>query len=308
MPLDLSRPRDLGRVLDDAFRLYRERWRTLLALAALVVVPVELLALGVGFGWLWGPYDDDMGVEELVAQGIAPWLVVTPLVTALTAHVVAASARGEDASAGAALRAVARVAAPLLIAMLLVAAGVIAGLAAFVVPGIAVAVGWTVVAQSVLFEDRRGFAALRRSWGLVRGSWWWTFVVLLVVNVLVAVVSAVVILPLDAAAREADSQAISLVGSMLTETLTLPLVAAAGTLVYFTLRAKEDGAPAEAPGVPRAEEPQLSGDGRGLLPPAPPPSSDDGPQVIPPAPPPSGDDDGWEQRRREGWEPPRPGG
>jgi hypothetical protein len=44
-------PRGIGEILSAAFQLYRRHWRTLLAIAAVVVVPLTLLQYGAG-AWL----------------------------------------------------------------------------------------------------------------------------------------------------------------------------------------------------------------------------------------------------------------
>ena len=44
----LPRPMGLGEILSAAFQLYRRHWRTLLAIAAVVVVPITLLHYLVG--------------------------------------------------------------------------------------------------------------------------------------------------------------------------------------------------------------------------------------------------------------------
>jgi hypothetical protein len=41
-------PRSIGELLNAAFQLYRRHWRTLLAIAAVVVVPLTLLQYGIG--------------------------------------------------------------------------------------------------------------------------------------------------------------------------------------------------------------------------------------------------------------------
>ena len=41
-------PRGIGEILRTAFQLYRRSWRTLVAIAAVVVVPLTLLQYGVG--------------------------------------------------------------------------------------------------------------------------------------------------------------------------------------------------------------------------------------------------------------------
>ena len=41
-------PRGIGQILSTAFQLYRRYWRTLLPIAALVVVPLTLLQYAIG--------------------------------------------------------------------------------------------------------------------------------------------------------------------------------------------------------------------------------------------------------------------
>src|SRR5215216_4621310 len=41
-------PRSIGEILRAAFQLYRRHWRTLVAIAAVVVVPLTLLQYGIG--------------------------------------------------------------------------------------------------------------------------------------------------------------------------------------------------------------------------------------------------------------------
>ena len=41
-------PRGIGEILSAAFQLYRRHWRTLMAIAAVVVVPLTLLQYGIG--------------------------------------------------------------------------------------------------------------------------------------------------------------------------------------------------------------------------------------------------------------------
>ena len=286
MPLDLQRPRDLGRILDDAFSFYRARWQTLLALSAVVVVPVFLLVLGVGLGWLWEGYDaPPKGTVRLadVADNLvglaAQLLIVTPLVTAMTVYVVRRAGEGATTSTGEALREGFRVFGPLLAAVLLVGLGVTAGLFFLIIPGLYLAVRWSVVPQVVVIEGRTGGDALQRSMELTRNQGWFAFLVLVVANLIVAVLEQVLLIPLDAAAKSADSQALDLVGQLLGALLTLPLVAVAQTLLYYALVAAKGGAgavapsPAPPPTAPPQTLPGVPGTfGDGFAPPRPPSS------------------------------------
>jgi hypothetical protein len=67
----LPRPLGIGEILSTAFRLYQRHWRTLLAIAAVVVVPLTLLQYLFG-DWIRsrsGPSGengpDHLGIPEL---------------------------------------------------------------------------------------------------------------------------------------------------------------------------------------------------------------------------------------------------
>lgn len=293
MKLQLQRKRDLGAILDDSFAIYRANFGTLLLLSAIVVVPVYLLVFGVGLGWLWSDYDVAKGseiklsdVSETLVGLAAQLLVVTPLVTAMVVHAVRTMADGAKPRAGEAIRAGVDVFPALLGAILLVALGVLGGLVLLIVPGVILAVRWIVVSQVVVLEGLRGGEALNRSFELTRGHGWFSFLLLFVLNLLVGVLSAVVLVPLGAAAESADTMALSMLAQIISSVLSLPLVAVAYTLLYYSLKAEKDGvvAPPDA-----GEEPDTS---------AWPGREEAAPQSLPGVPGTFGD----------GWAPPRPPG
>ena len=271
MRLDLKRPRDIGRILDDAFSVLRANAATLLICAAAVVLPVQLLIYGIGLGWLTGRYDSSPPLGEIAAGALAGWLVVTPLVTAMTVHVVQRAAQGARARPAETVRAGLDAFALLIGPIALVALGVGFGLL-LIVPGLILLVRWAVVPQVVVVERVGGTRALGRSMELTAGRGWFTFLVVLVGYVLVSVLTQVLALPADAAAKAADAQVLVLAGQGLAQVLALPVMALIVTLLYFTLCAERGGAAPEPP-VPE-----------------------------PPAPEP--DDDPFARRREEGWEPP----
>src|SRR4051794_28936009 len=257
MSVDLQRKRDLGKILDDSFALYRAHWRTLLAIALVVVVPVDLIVFGVGLGWLWEGYQAApkghvrvADVTDSVVGLIAQLLVVTPLVTAMTVHVVREAGAGRSATTREALRAGVAIFGPMIAAVLLVALGVTAGLFLLILPGLILAVRLVVVPQVVVLEDRRGGDALGRSLELTRGQGWFAFVVVLVTNLLVAVFTALLMVPLEYAAKQADAQAIDLVGQMLGAIISLPILGVAYTLLYYALIANRAPQPATPPPPP----------------------------------------------------------
>ena len=280
MRRDLQARRDLGRILDDTFALYREHWRTVVPATAAIVAPIQLGVLGIGLGWLWEGYDSVRSVGETFVAAATQFGLTTPLVAAIAIHAAVEGEVGRKPGVGPAVTFALEAFRTLFPAMLLVALGVGVGLLAAIVPGIFLAVRWAVVPQTVVIENRRTDDALRASWKRVAGRGWWTFAVILVANLLVGALSAVFLVPADLVASAVDAQAVSLAGSMAAQIATLPLAGFATTLLYFSLVAGPEATP-----PPSAE------------PPAEPPAVD--PITSEPVP-----ADPWERRRREGWEPP----
>jgi len=253
VPVDLNRRRDIGNILDDAFALYRAHWMTLLACTACIVIPVQLLVFGVGLGWLTAGYDSTPPFGDNLAGAAAQLFVVTPLVTAMTVHVVQRSA--DRPGFRATLSAAFEVFAALLGPIALVTLGVGAGIFLLIIPGIFLAVRWCVVPQAVVVDGARNADALRRSNALVTGRGWQAFGLLVVANVLVGIGSLIFNLPLSAASKSADAQWLQLVGQALGQIVTLPLLTLAVTLLYFSLRAEKEGATRSAP--PPSEPPPV---------------------------------------------------
>jgi hypothetical protein len=165
-PLPL-RPLTLGDILDGAFRLFTANWRTLLIVAGVFLVPLQLVTAFLQRGMLGGMGFLDMlsdptaaqvmleggGVQEQIAtflSGIAS-VFVLPLVAGAVSKVVAASYLGEQLPPGDALRATLRKwgalvgswilvhllqIAPLTVGVAMTVAGAVTGSAVLVVLGV----------------------------------------------------------------------------------------------------------------------------------------------------------------------------
>ena len=241
--LDLTQPRTLGDLLGACFGLYRGYFRTFATIALVIVVPVELIVSGVGVGQLWLGYDPEPSLGILLAQGIAYGLVSAPLVTAMQITAVIEIGAGRAPSARASLRAGLDVFAPLLGAVLLFWLGLIGGFLLLIVPGIYLMVRWYFTPQAVVVDGRRGRGALARSGELVKGSWWRVFGIAIVFGLIATLPLLIAGQLIAAAAEQADSGALLLAGTVLTDALAISLSALLGTLLYFDLRARREGAP-----------------------------------------------------------------
>jgi hypothetical protein len=236
--LELERPRDLGELVGTSLTVYFRNFRALVTVGLAVVVPVELIVTGFGLGRLTAGWDADYGVAAQLVEVLVGYVVIAPLVTAMTVEILKGDAAAQKPRTWPAIVAGLEQFSPLFFTLLIAALGIAAGLAIFILPGIYLAVRWTFASQAVLFDRARNMAALERSGSLVSGSWLRVLGVLLVAFLLAGVVTAIVGVPFGVAANAADSSAITLAGTIIAESLTSPFVALIMTLLYFDLRAR----------------------------------------------------------------------
>ena len=240
----LPRPMGIGEILSTAFQLYRRHWRTLLAIAAVVVVPLTLLQ------YLLGNVVRTQG--EVTRNGVvvetASWAAVTASLLAVLAgllmylvltgaitRAVAAEVAGQDSSVEQSYRfGFVRLGSVLLVSVL-VGLATIGGLILFVIPGIYIGVRLAVSIEALVVEGRRGTQAMGRSWGLVGGHWWHAFATLLVAALLTGIVNAVITTPFSA-----TSWFVQAVAAAVATVVTLPYGVLVGVLLYLELRARKE--------------------------------------------------------------------
>ena len=85
--------------------------------------------------------------------------------------------------------------------------------------------------------------ALRRSRELVAGQWWRVFGIGILFSVMIGVVGGIISLGASAVADATDREVFVLLGSMLSDVLTIAFTAIAATLVFFDLRVRQEGVP-----------------------------------------------------------------
>jgi hypothetical protein len=240
----LPRPLGIGEILTTAFQLYRRHWQTLLAIAAVVVVPLTLLQYLFGDlvrtqgettrnGVVVETATWTVGIAGLLAAlaGILMYLVLTGAIT----RAVAAEVAGEDPSVEQSYRFGFHRLWSVLLVSVLVGLATIAGLILFVIPGIYVGVRLAVSIEALVVEGRRGTEAMGRSWGLVGGHWWHAFFTLLVAVLLTGIVNALITAPFGAANWFAQG-----VAAAVATVVTLPYGVLVGVLLYLDLRARKE--------------------------------------------------------------------
>jgi hypothetical protein len=245
----LPRPLGIGEILRTAFQLYRRHWRTLLTIAAVVVVPITLLHYLIGdlvrtqgeiirngvvetASW-------SVGIAGLVAAlaGILMYLILTGAIT----RAVAAEVAGQDPSVEQSYRFGFHRLGSVLLVSILVGLATIGGLILFIIPGIYIGIRLCVSIEALVVEGRRGTEAMGRSWGLVGGHWWHAFGTVVVGGLLTGIVNAVITAPFGA-----TGWFVQAVAAAVATVVTLPYSALVGVLLYVDLRARKESLTIEA--------------------------------------------------------------
>jgi hypothetical protein len=245
----LPRPMGIGEILSAAFQLYQRYWRTVLAIAAVVVVPFTLLQYllghavrvtgvatsnGVAVTSSWR-----VGLAGLVTAlaGVVMFLVLTGAIT----RAVAAEVAGEDPGVEQSYRFGFHRFWSVLLVSVLVGLATIAGLILFVIPGIYIGVRLCVSIEALVVEGRRGTQAMGRTWELVGGHWWHAFGTLLVAALLTGLVNALITAPFSG-----TSWFVQAVVAAVATVVTLPYGVLVGVLLYLDLRARKEHLTLEA--------------------------------------------------------------
>jgi hypothetical protein len=233
----LPRPMGIGEILSTALQLYRRHWRTLLAIAAVVVIPITLLHYllgdlvrtqgettrnGVVETATWS-----VGIAGLVAAlaGILMYLILTGAITrAVAAEVAEQSYRFGFHRLGS-----------VLLVSVLVGLATVGGLILFIIPGIYIGIRLCVSIEALVVEGRRGTEAMGRSWGLVGGHWWHAFGTVVVGGLLTGIVNAVITAPFGA-----TGWFVQAVAAAVATVVTLPYSALVGVLLYLDLRTRKE--------------------------------------------------------------------
>jgi hypothetical protein len=242
------RPLKVGEVLDLAVSICRRRYRTLVQLVAVVVIPVQVFSAVVQIATL----NSASGSASAVGTSRTGTVVATvlsaiagQLATAACLRAVASAYLGIDSTWQDSLEfAWARFRSVLWIVVLVYVIATVT----FVVflLGVYLWFCWVVALPVLLIEGERGFAALRRSRELVRGRWWATAAAYVVAAILVGVLSAVVsgvLVGVTGASHlpVAGRLVVTAIAGSLGAILTTPFIASVTTVIYFDLRHRREG-------------------------------------------------------------------
>ena len=236
-------PRGIGEILSTAFRLYRRYWRTLLPIAALVVIPLTLLEHAIG-DWVHrhGQQLQDQAVSTALWAQAAAWLLAAlaglllyQVLTGAITRAIAAEVAGQNPGVEQSYRFGFARLGPILVVSILVGLATLLGLIVLIIPGIYIGVRLAVSTQALVVEGKQGTQAMRRSWDLVGGHWWHAALTMLVAGLITAVVNAVITAPFGAGAWLVQG-----IAAAVATTVTMPYGALVGVLLYLDLRARSE--------------------------------------------------------------------
>jgi len=177
------RQMSLGEMLDTGFRLLQNHFVILVSITAILYVPYSMLA-----GYLQStgdPADPLRGLPALI-----PLILLGPLAQIAITVAISELYLGHETTFGSAYREAGSMFMPYLGTSLLVGLGMMLGMMLLIIPGIYLAVNWMLVGPVVVAERVYGFAAMKRSAGLIRGYWWSSFGIIFVSFLLTSVVSS----------------------------------------------------------------------------------------------------------------------
>jgi hypothetical protein len=248
------RPLGVWEIVEGGVRLFFRHWLAFMGAILVVIVPLQVLAAGV----TWAVAPDQLEWNSSAGDGDDPNLLLWQgivaligfltllLVTAMSLKAVADARLGVTPSGGRSLRfALPRLPGTLAVAVL-GGLAVALGFLALIVPGVWLAVGFSVAVPVLLLERTGPVASLRRSLGLVSGRWWATAGVLLLGQLLVGLVGALlqgIVMSIPASLAEGEHAAGALgmaLGGTIATAFTAPCSAAIVTLLYMDLRGRKE--------------------------------------------------------------------
>jgi hypothetical protein len=243
----LLRPRTVGEILGDAFRIYARHWQNLIVIVAAIVIPLSFLQVLFGnvlIGEGLAEEEFRNGVEVsagtvlgAVLGGLVIAIVSVLMWTILTGAITRAAAGtfvGHDLDIGESYRfGFARFWSIVLVGVL-AALAIALGFLLLIVPGFIALTFLSCSIPALVIEDVRGRAALRRSWNLVRGHGWHVFGTIIVAVLLDGIVSSILTAPFG------DDWAARSIAEAVVSAITMPYVALVGVFIYLDMRVRKE--------------------------------------------------------------------
>jgi hypothetical protein len=237
-PIDIDCERSVADIIGGALDMYQRYPLLFLTLALGVIAPYWMAVLAInGTGPLAGGAHESLGVYSLLL--LLDYALVGPLVSALHIHAVIRIGQGDTPRlAQIAVRGL-RVLPVVVAAVIVAGLGIALGFLALIVPGVVLALRWSVVAQVAAVEHEGWIPSLRRSSALTRGHYWHIFGLF----VITTLVNGGVNFAAAAVHLGSTSGAASVALGIGTRTITASFSALTLAILFFDLRARAAAGP-----------------------------------------------------------------
>jgi hypothetical protein len=243
----LLRPRRVGEILGDAFRLYARHWQNLIVLVAVIVVPLSILQVLLSDLWIReGLTTEEVrnGVEVstgtfvggafgalvFFAISVLMWTILTGAIT----RAAAGTFLGRDLDISESYRYGFERFWSIVLVGVLSALAIAAGFLLLIVPGFIVLTFLSCGIPALVIEGTRGREALRRSWNLVRGYGWHVFGTIIVAALINGVFSSLLTAPFG------DNYAARSIVGAIASVITMPFMALVGVFIYLDMRVRKE--------------------------------------------------------------------
>lgn len=245
-------PMSIGRILDQAFRIYKNRFIRFIAIIAVIQIPISLVRMLTQTLFIEQEFSDEAVSINIVLAGSNLFMIFLmmlgqTLCSGALTRSVAETYLGHDMSVGQAYRHVLPKFLTLILASVLVSICVGFGFLMLVVPGVIFSLWFALTTPAIIMEDLGATAGMSRSRTLVKGNLGKVFAV----GFLAFVLMLVITLPFGFAGSlltrmvAQDNRTIAIFISQLCETLgqliTTPIGATTSILLYYDLRIRKEG-------------------------------------------------------------------
>jgi hypothetical protein len=242
-------PLGAGQTIDAAIRLYRARWKTLMAISAVIVVPFGLVQQ-YSIHASRHPVLIGDRVYEQAEPGVtflfifSNFLVLQPLIQASLMRAMAGIYLGQDVGWSASLRFGLSKLGWVLLWSIVTGILIALGLIALILGAVFLYIRFYFTIPAAVLEDARG-GALGRSWGLTRGLGWHIFGTVLLAGILAAIASAILTIPAGLIAFNDTGAGLGwlfqAVLTALASVIVTPFTIGVIVLLYFDARIRKEG-------------------------------------------------------------------
>lgn len=170
----------LGEILDVSFQVFRDNFVKMITISLALQIPYYALLYLYGMSLA----DSSRPIDEVDYVGLLlsllGGLVIQPLANGASTKLIAESYRGRNASVGTSFASALKLLPGLLGAVLLSGLFIGLGTLLLIIPGIILAVKFSLIAPATIVERRGGTTAMSRSSDLAKGSGWKIFALFIV--------------------------------------------------------------------------------------------------------------------------------